>query len=87
MATRTTCSSSETSNEIISIKVLQYTIESLRVKVIRIYEVDGTDYLMEWTKTKKVSYSRIMYQLSPIIFMKLYVIYKSCQRRYAQILT
>ena len=60
MARRTICSCSETSNEIISIKTLQKTIKSSCAKVIRIYEVGGTGCLMEWTKTKKISYSGII---------------------------
>ena len=53
MARRTICSCSETSNEIISIKVLQKAIKSSCAKVIRIYEAGGTGCLMEQTKTKK----------------------------------
>ena len=60
MARRTICSSSETSNEIISIKALQSTLKSSRAKVIRIYEAGCTSCLMEWTKTKKISYSGII---------------------------
>ena len=54
---------SETSNEIISIKALQYTIKSSRAKVIRIYEAGGTGCLMEQTKTKKILYSGIINSL------------------------
>ena len=63
MARRTICSSLETSNEIISIKVFQWIIKSSRVKVIRIYEAGGTGCLMKQTKTKKISYNGI-YQLN-----------------------
>ena len=59
MARRTICSSSETSNEIISIKALQSIIKSSRAKVIKIYEAGGTGCLMERTKTEKISYSGI----------------------------
>ena len=53
MAMRTICSSSETSNVVISINLLQWTIKSsCATKVIRIYEASGTDYLMEQTKTR-----------------------------------
>ena len=53
MARRTTCSSLATSNEIISIKALQWTIKSSRAKVIRIYKADGTDCLMSGSKLRK----------------------------------
>ena len=58
-ARRTICSSLETSNEIISIKALQF-IKFSHAKGIKIYEVGSTDCLMDWTKTKKISYSRII---------------------------
>ena len=84
IARGTICSSSETSKKIISIKTLQYTIKSSCAKLIRIYEAGGTGCLMEQMKTK--NFIQWNYQLSPIIFMKLYVIHKSCQRRYRQFL-
>ena len=81
MTTKTICSSSETSNVTIS---LQQPIKSSRAKVIIIYEAGSTDCIMEQTKTK--NFIQCNYQLSPIIFMKVYVIHKSFRRRFEQFL-